>query len=59
MLLKSKPMKKETETKCRQVINDNVCNGGLFKVQISKLEESLEHRVYKCDKCSVSYKFTD
>ncbi len=59
MLLKSKPMKKETEIKCLQVINNNVCNGGLLKVQISKLEESLDHRVYKCDKCFVSYKFTN
>lgn len=50
-------MKKETETICKIKKNGLECKGGLFKVIISKLEDSLNHRVYKCDRCDIKYKF--
>lgn len=53
-----KHMQSEEQTLCRLKINGTECRGGLFKAQISRLEESLGHRVYQCDKCNEKYKFT-
>lgn len=33
--------------------------GAMFSVPVSRLEESLGHRVYECDKCHVRYKFVN
>lgn len=51
-------MQSEEQTLCRLKTNGTECRGGLFKAQISRLEESLGHRVYQCDKCNEKYKFT-
>tara|TARA_R110001592_G_scaffold209888_15_gene461227 strand:- start:1164 stop:1349 length:186 start_codon:yes stop_codon:yes gene_type:complete len=31
--------------------------GNILKVQVSRLEDSLGHRVYKCDGCDAKWKF--
>lgn len=58
--LSPKGMKKETDTMCGLVTAGVRCGGGLMKVlDISKMEEFLGHRKYRCDKCGATYKFTD
>lgn len=51
-------MKKETDTICMKKSDDSECRGALMRDhRMSKMEESMGHRKYTCDKCGVSYKF--
>lgn len=43
-------MKNELQTRCE-------CGGDIRYVPLSRLEEGLGHRAYKCDKCSKKWKF--
>lgn len=53
-------MDKETDTICGLIISGKRCGGALMSDNsISKLEISLGHRKYTCDKCFASFKFTD
>lgn len=53
-----KDMQKEEQTICRLKNNGKEeCRGGLMLAPVSRLEESLGHRVYQCDKCKSRYKF--
>ena len=53
-------MKKETNTRCYAKVPSKPygrCDGAFFlDLSISKLEEYLEHRLYKCDECGAKYK---
>ncbi len=52
-------MKTETQTRCSEKKDGIECKGALFTdLSISRLEVSLGHRVYKCDKCNGKFKFT-
>jgi hypothetical protein len=56
--LSPKGMLKETDTICGLKNSGSTCGGALMRDErISKLEVSLEHRKYTCDKCEASYKF--
>lgn len=55
--ISGKHMLSEEQTMCRLKKNGVECRGVLSNVSLSRLEESLGHRKYKCDKCGVSYKF--
>jgi hypothetical protein len=51
-------MKKETDTFCKKKLGGTECRGALMRDhRISKMEVSMDHRKYTCDKCDVSYKF--
>ena len=52
-------MNKETQTICSVYIpeTNSKCKGILWKSDVSKLQESLGHRVYKCDSCGSSFVF--
>jgi hypothetical protein len=56
--LSPKGMLKETDTICGLKHSGSICRGALMSDErISKLEVSLGHRKYTCDKCDASYKF--
>jgi hypothetical protein len=58
--LSKKGMAKETDTICGLIISGKQCRGTLMSDNsISKLEISLGHRKYTCDKCFASFKFMD
>lgn len=51
-------MKNETDVFCKKRRNGSQCRGALMRDQhISRLEQSLGHRKYTCDKCGTSFKF--
>jgi hypothetical protein len=51
-------MEKETDTICGLIKNNTKCRGSILRDErMSRLENSLEHRKYTCDKCNTSYKF--
>lgn len=54
-----KDMQHEEQTVCRLKVSGVECRGGLFLRGASRLEESLGHRIYECDKCKSRYKYTN
>lgn len=53
-------MRKETDTICRKKTGAgrSECRGALSIKPQSRLEDSLGHRSYMCDKCGDQFKFT-
>lgn len=49
-LIEGKTMKRETDIFCK-------CKGILFRVNESRVERSMGHRVYQCDRCKNRFKF--
>lgn len=58
MGVSGKHMLSEEQTMCRLKENQTECRGALSRVSVSRLEESLGHRKYQCDKCFTAYKFS-
>lgn len=57
MGVSGKGMLSEEQTLCRLKYTESECRGTISRIEVSKMEESLGHRKYQCDKCAAMYKF--